>query len=302
MSARFIFLLLAGSLCLLSKAYRLATLPSATFAYPPHLKPLHSLHSSNPIPTISKEKVSLILLSATSSASPSSPSSSSSSAVSSSSSSSFPPYTSNDAYTEKVTLTPGLVLKLLSNLYVRVSSEVAQQLFGNYSLSLIMRPVLTKAVSSCIGFIIGDLLAQSLLGGGGRFNVVRCLRMGLFGGLIHGPLGHFFYSFLEKKLPGSSPSMVTMKVLADQVLWSPTMSAILISFVGIVAGSSPSVISRNIGRLLSQAVLLSWMIWPIAHFANYRLVQPRQRLLYFNSVQIAYNALISMVVNRPFTF
>jgi hypothetical protein len=85
-------------------------------------------------------------------------------------------------------------------------------------------------------------------------------------------------------------------------LWSPTMSAILISFVGIVAGSSPSVISRNIGRLLSQAVLLSWMIWPIAHFANYRLVQPRQRLLYFNSVQIAYNALISMVVNRPFTF
>lgn len=229
-------------------------------------------------------------------------SSSSSSASSSSSQSSFPTYSSKDTYSAKVDLSPALFIKLLSNLYVRVSSELSQKLFGEYSLSLVMRPVLTKAVSSFIGFIIGDVFAQMLLGGGAKFNSMRCLRMGLFGGFIHGPLGHFFYRFLEHRLPGSTPSIITSKVLLDQALWSPTMSTLLISFVGIAAGSSPSIISRNIGRLLSQAMLLSWVMWPMAHFVNFRFILPRQRLMYFNSVQIVFNALISMVVNRPFVF
>lgn len=36
--------------------------------------------------------------------------------------------------------------------------------------------------------------------------------MGSFGALVHGPLGHLFYGYLEKKLPGPAPSVVASKV------------------------------------------------------------------------------------------
>lgn len=36
--------------------------------------------------------------------------------------------------------------------------------------------------------------------------------MGAFGGLIHGPTGHLFYGFLERKFPGASTAAVVKKV------------------------------------------------------------------------------------------
>jgi hypothetical protein len=44
------------------------------------------------------------------------------------------------------------------------------------------------------------------------FNFTRFLRMGAFGGLIHGPTGHLFYGFLERKFPGASTTAVVKKV------------------------------------------------------------------------------------------
>lgn len=41
--------------------------------------------------------------------------------------------------------------------------------------------------------------------------------MGAFGGLIHGPTGHLFYGFLERKFPGASTTAVVKKVKTKQM-------------------------------------------------------------------------------------
>lgn len=46
----------------------------------------------------------------------------------------------------------------------------------------------------------------------GEFKFTRFLRMGAFGGLVHGPSGHLFYGYLERKFPGASTSAVIKKV------------------------------------------------------------------------------------------
>lgn len=176
----------------------------------------------------------------------------------------------------------------------RVSDVITKsKLWGLYSLSLSLRPIYTKSLSSLIGFLIGDLLAQVFFIRG-AFDLIRFLRMGAFGAFIHAPLGHLFYGFLEQKLPGIEVSAIAAKLAIDQIVWTPMFGSLLFSFVGITAGHSPSLIFRTIKNNLLKIVLTSWMIWPLAHTINFKYVTPKHRLLYINSVQIVYNICLSV--------
>jgi hypothetical protein len=42
--------------------------------------------------------------------------------------------------------------------------------------------------------------------------MARLIRMSSFGAAVHGPMGHLFYGFLERNLPGSTPPAVMRKV------------------------------------------------------------------------------------------
>lgn len=56
-------------------------------------------------------------------------------------------------------------------------------------------------------------LAQNFVNQDGKpYDAMRTLRMGTFGFLIHGTTGHYFYGFLDGKLPGTAPLTVATKV------------------------------------------------------------------------------------------
>lgn len=48
------------------------------------------------------------------------------------------------------------------------------------------KPVLVKSATSFVGFLMGDLIAQSVTG---TWNPYRTLRLVLFGMLLDGPIG-----------------------------------------------------------------------------------------------------------------
>lgn len=165
--------------------------------------------------------------------------------------------------------------------------------WGLYSMSLSMRPMYTKALSSMLGFLIGDFLAQAFYARR-AFDVARFIRMGAFGALVHAPTGHLFYGFLERRFPGVDITALTTKMAIDQIAWTPVFGALLFSFVGVSAGQSPNAIFRTIKNSLLKVVLTSWMIWPVAHTVNFKYVTPKHRLLYINAVQIFYNVFLSV--------
>jgi hypothetical protein len=65
---------------------------------------------------------------------------------------------------------------------------------SSYDSALRVNPVVTKALTSFVGFALGDRLAQSI--GGAAFDPWRCMRLALYGLLLDGPVGHAFYKFL----------------------------------------------------------------------------------------------------------
>lgn len=187
---------------------------------------------------------------------------------------------------------------LIQKIYTRASDYINKtRLMGMYGISLNLRPISTKSVSSMIGFMIGDAIAQ-LISRKFKYDLIRNLRIGAFGALIHGPCGHVFFSLLEKKLPGSGVGVVTLKVIIDQLVWSPLFAALLISFLGITSGGAPYQICNMLSLSLKPLVWTSWMIWPLAHFFNFRIIPTKHRLMYTNIVQLVYNVIACYTVNR----
>lgn len=170
--------------------------------------------------------------------------------------------------------------------------------WDGYNVLLEEQPLLTKALTSLVGFSAGDYLAQKFVEKGSAYDIKRTLRMGSFGALVHGPTGHWFYGMLDGMIPGATATAVASKVAIDQVLWNPCFGIMFFSYLGLTEGKSPEQIVTKIKTSLKTAVTGSWAVWVPAHTINFRFVPPAQRLLYINSIQIGYNIFLSCLGNE----
>ena len=112
-------------------------------------------------------------------------------------------------------------------------------LWARYNSMLDKQPLLTKALTSLTGFSAGDILAQCFIEGGDKpYDPMRTFRMGSFGFLLHGTTGHYFYGFLDSKLPGTAPLTVASKVAIDQTIWNPIFGCMFFGYLNIMEGKS----------------------------------------------------------------
>ena len=172
-------------------------------------------------------------------------------------------------------------------------------IWAKYNAMLEAQPLLTKALTSFTGFTIGDMLAQKFVNDDGKpYDVMRTIRLGSFGFLIHGTTGHYFYGMLDSKLPGTAPKTVATKVLIDQTIWNPIFGLMFFGYLNICEGKSFEDYTKKIKADLKTAVMGSWAVWVPAHTINFAFIPPSQRLLYINSIQIGYNIFLSFLGNK----
>ena len=62
---------------------------------------------------------------------------------------------------------------------------------------------------------------------------MRTPHLRTFGLLVHGTMGHYFYGFLDPKLPGTKPATVATKVLIDQMLWNPVFGLLFFGYLNV---------------------------------------------------------------------
>jgi protein Mpv17 len=187
------------------------------------------------------------------------------------------------------------------------------------------QPLLTKALTSLTGFTAGDILAQCFVEPADKpYDVMRTIRLGSFGFLIHGTTGHYFYGMLDSKLPGTAPLTVASKVLIDQTIWNPIFGCMFFGYLNVMEGKTFADLQKKLNADLKTAVMGSWAVWVSsylsshafdasiamphpslmfspqvpAHTVNFAFIPPNQRLLYINSIQIGYNVFLSFLGNK----
>mmetsp|Transcript_3604 Transcript_3604/g.4314 ORF Transcript_3604/g.4314 Transcript_3604/m.4314 type:complete len:187 (-) Transcript_3604:126-686(-) len=172
-------------------------------------------------------------------------------------------------------------------------------LWARYNALLEAQPLLTKALTSLTGFTLGDMLAQNFIEDSDKpYDVMRTVRLGSFGCLIHGTTGHYFYGMLDGKLPGTKPITVATKVAIDQTIWNPIFGLMFFGYLNLMEGKSFEDYTKKIQADLKTAVMGSWAVWVPAHTINFAFVPPSQRLLYINTIQIGYNVFLSFLGNK----
>jgi protein Mpv17 len=173
-------------------------------------------------------------------------------------------------------------------------------IWARYNAMLEAQPLFTKALTSLTGFTVGDILAQLFIDNkdGKPYDIMRTVRLGSFGFLLHGTTGHYFYGFLDSRLPGTKPLTVATKVLIDQTIWNPIFGCMFFGYLNLVEGKTFEQYKQKLEADLMTAVMGSWAVWVPAHTINFAFVPPAQRLLYINSIQIGYNVFLSFLGNK----
>jgi hypothetical protein len=96
-----------------------------------------------------------------------------------------------------------LYCRLMSALSIRFNSVRPRQAWKAYERALERRPLATKVATSVVGFALGDVLCQVFnrpTSGTWHYDVARTARMAAFGGAVGGPIGHYWFNFLDKVL------------------------------------------------------------------------------------------------------
>jgi protein Mpv17 len=135
-------------------------------------------------------------------------------------------------------------------------------LWARYNSMLDAQPLLTKALTSLTGFTAGDILAQKFVEPADKpYDVMRTIRLGSFGFLIHGTTGHYFYGMLDSKLPGTAPLTVASKVLIDQTIWNPIFGCMFFGYLNVMEGKTFADLQKKLNADLKTAVMGSWAVW-----------------------------------------
>jgi len=133
-----------------------------------------------------------------------------------------------------------------------------------------------------------------------NINWSRALHMSTSFGLTAGVLCHFWYSFLDRSLPGKTLRVVIQKVAIDQVFFSPVcIAACLLVSQGLHSSSLDSalnLVSHSL-QLGGRLYLAEWCIWPPAQFINFLLLPPHLRVTFDNLVSLGYDCYTSHLVH-----
>jgi len=168
-----------------------------------------------------------------------------------------------------------------------------------YNDALENTPLVAKCGTSFTGFAIGDLLAQLAIEKN-EFDLKRLVRMATFGLLVHGSTGHYFYNFLDSKLPGNDLKTTFLKVAIDQTLWAPIFMVMFFTYMGAFDMDFASIIP-SIKDKTFDAVQASWKTWIPAHTINFKFVPSKFRLFYINAIQIGFNCFLSIIGSKKVT-
>ena len=83
------------------------------------------------------------------------------------------------------------------------------------------------------------------------------------------------------------------KILMDQTIYLSIKCSIYILAIGILNGDSVEDSSENVKNRIKPIMFAAWKFWPLVHCVTYGLVPARHRILWVNSVDLVWNAILA---------
>lgn len=112
-------------------------------------------------------------------------------------------------------------------------------------------------------------------------------------GLIQGPFHHYFYSLLERFVPGKNASSVVKKTCIDQVIASPICLAIFFIGLSALEERKTKELFFEIKSKFIETYKVDCCFWPPSQLINFLFVPMRYRVMYINFMTMFYDIFLS---------
>ncbi|CAM9472825.1 unnamed protein product [Chrysoparadoxa australica] len=174
--------------------------------------------------------------------------------------------------------------------------------FYRYEDSATEFPIVTKALTSCVAYGIGDFVAQCFQGNKlDTIDLKRSARSAAAGLMVHGPLCHFWIMWMQANLDfnGAWWNFIP-KVIADQTVYSVFLNAAYTTVViGLKLDKSPKEIFEEVRSTAWPALSSSWRFWPLIHCVSFNNIIPVEvKLLFIDMMEIIWVTILSTVANK----
>jgi len=172
--------------------------------------------------------------------------------------------------------------------------------WGAYESYLANKPIVTKSLINVIIYLLGDWLSQTAFQSKNllEFDISRTLRNG-FIGLCFGPVVHEYYEFSDAILPPENGLMTRLqKILMDQTIYLTVKCSIYICAVGLLAGEDWDAVRQTVRDKIGGIISTAWRFWPLVHCVTYSVIPAQHRVLWVNSVDLVWNAILSSAAQQ----
>jgi protein Mpv17 len=170
-----------------------------------------------------------------------------------------------------------------------IAMRIPVDTWSSYESSLATKPIYTKTLINVIIYHALD------------FEASRVLKNGLIG-LFFGPLVHEYYQFSDRILPPDGGLEIRLqKIIMDQTIYLTVKCSMYISAVGMLNGDNWETISNNVKSRIGNIVFTAWKFWPLVHCITYGVIPARHRILWVNSVDLVWNAILATLARKDNT-
>ena len=179
-----------------------------------------------------------------------------------------------------------------------IGMRIPLDTWASYENSLSEKPVATKTYINVIIYLLGDWLSQTLFQKNNvlDFDASRTIKNGIVG-MCFGPAVHEYYEFSDWILPVDGVTIgITnraFKILMDQTIYLSIKCSIYIMAIGLLNGESLQNGSENVKNRIKPIMFAAWKFWPLVHCVTYGLIPARHRILWVNSVDLFWNAILA---------
>lgn len=103
-----------------------------------------------------------------------------------------------------------------------------------------------------------------------KYSAKRTFHMAL-SGLTVGVACHYWYRFIDTRIPGRNLSTVLQKVFWDQIICSPIVISTFFITLGLLERTSKDEIIKEIKEKAWRLYLAEWTVWPPAQISMFNI-------------------------------
>ncbi|GAB0494480.1 hypothetical protein MMPV_005774 [Pyropia vietnamensis] len=181
-----------------------------------------------------------------------------------------------------------------------------------WTYNLARRPILSKALSTAVIGLVGDLIAQvvghrqalAAVPKGCpyrppfRFDARRAAAVTALGFAFTGPALHGWYETLGRVFPGGGWAAVVSSVVADQSLFAPVVNGVYLFATGLMEGGAVRDVTAKVRTGLAGVWGKSVAVWLPAQVVNFGFVPLVWRVPYVNCVALMWTVLLSCMAHK----